>query len=97
MIQIYVKLAVKDFKALETFEQQAVAIMQRYEGRVVAAFETAHEVDGTGEEIHILEFPSEAQFAQYRTDKDLAGFAALRDQAISATEVKVSLRIKSYL
>ena len=58
MIQIYVKLTVKSFDCLEQFERQAVALMQKYQGVVIAAFETVHNTDGTGEEIHILQFPS---------------------------------------
>lgn len=96
MIQIYVKLGVKDFNCFEEFEQQAVSLMKKYQGKVITAFETVRHADGTGEEIHILEFPSESEFAEYRQDGDLAKLTALREQAVSATEVKVSLRTKSY-
>ena len=94
MIQIYVRLTVKDFGLLEQFEQQAVAVMGQYNGSVIAAFETVHNADDTGEEIHILEFPSADDFAAYRQDTTMAELSALREQAIAGTEVKVSLKLK---
>lgn len=96
MFQVLVKLAVKDFSLLAQFEKQAVMRMKEYQGRVVTAFETVHRVDGTGEEIHVLEFPSAQAFAEYRNDKVLSQLVALREQAIAATEVTVSSKIKSY-
>lgn len=86
----------KRFDLLGQFEQQAVAIMGQYNGKVIAAFETAHHNDGTGEEIHILEFPAEDDFTAYRNDAVLAQLSALREQAISEAEVKVSMTLKSY-
>ena len=96
MFQVLVKLVVKDFGLLAQFEKQAVAQMKEYEGRVLSAFETVHRDDGTGEEIHVLEFPSEQAFTEYRNDKVVSKLAALREQAITATEVTVSSKIKSY-
>ena len=38
-IHVTVLLAVKDTNALQLFERQAVKIMKKYEGKLVAAFE----------------------------------------------------------
>ena len=97
MINVLIRLEVKDFEALEKFEKQAVAIMIRYRGRLVSAFETARSEDGTGEEVHVLEFPNKEAFALYRDDDSLANLAGLRNQAILSTEVQISLHPKYYV
>jgi len=97
VIHILVKLEIKDFSALEVFEAQASVIMEKYQGRIVSAFETTRASDGSGEEIHILEFPSEEAFNCYRSDGSLANLVSQRDQAISNTEVTISLRVKTYV
>lgn len=96
MINILVKLEVKDFCALEVFEKQASMIMGKYQGRIISAFETFRNSEGSGEEIHVLEFPNEEAFINYRSDNSLVNLASLRDQAISNTEVKISLCVKAY-
>jgi len=96
VIHILVKLQVKDFNALEVFEAQASIVMGRYQGRIISAFETIHASDGSGEEIHVLEFPSREAFKCYRSDSSLANLAAQRDQAISNTEVTISHCVKTY-
>jgi len=97
VIHILVKLEVKNFDALEVFEKQASAIMEKYQGRIVSAFETIRDSDGSGEEIHILEFPSEEAFSRYKSDSSLANLAGQRAQAISGTEVTISLCVKTYV
>ena len=96
MIYILVILEVKDFNAFELFEQQAAKIMEQYQGRIISAFETRRETDNSGEEIHVLEFPDEAAFSDYRSDSSLAKLADLRSQAILKTEVKISYCMKNY-
>ena len=96
MLNILVKLEVKDFDALEEFETQAVRIMQEYKGSIVSAFETVRNPDGSGEEVHILQFPSEAHFASYRSDKSFEKLSSIRERAISSTEIIMSLNVKSY-
>ena len=96
MIHILVKLTVKNFTALEEFERQAVAIMKRHGGQLLSVFEACRNEDGSGEEVHVLAFPSDEAFAGYRVDGDLVDLKDLRDRAISHTEVMVSERLKSY-
>ena len=96
MINILVRLEVKDFDSFEEFEMKASMIMKKYHGNIISAFETIRNPDGTGEEIHVLEFPSEEYFINYRKDDSLANLSGLRNQAISNTEVKMSINVKAY-
>lgn len=96
MLQILAILDVKDFTAFEAYETFAVATMRQYSGRLVTAFKTQRQADGSGQEIHLLEFPDEASFQNYRNDAALAAKSELRSQAISNTTVVLSTQIKTY-
>ncbi len=96
MIYILVKLQVKNFDALDTFERQAVKIMDKHSGRMVYALEISQE-DNKGEEIHLLEFPSEEAFIAYRKDDAHKNLTELRESAITSTEVTISSKMKNYL
>ena len=96
MINILVRLAVKDFEVFEKFENQASLIMGKYKGRIISAFETVRNSDGSGQEVHVLEFPSEEAFALYRKDASLLALSSLRERGISNTEIDVSLCVKTY-
>ena len=95
-ITVVVTLEVIDFDLFERFERDAAIIMKQYGGKIVSAFETRHELDGSGEEIHVLEFPSEEAFGRYRADRSLTALSGLREQAISSTKVQISILLKSY-
>lgn len=97
MINILVTLEIKDFYLLAEFESKAVQIMRSYGGDIVRALETFRNGDGSGQEIHLLEFPSESAFADYRSDPRLLEYAELRDRAISSTAVIKSSQVKSYI
>lgn len=96
MITVIVTLKVKNFTHLKTFEQEAVKIMSAHEGCLVGAYETEHHDDGTGEEVHILEFPNLESFNSYREDARFKEFVSLRKKAIVSTDVKVSSTSKEY-
>jgi uncharacterized protein (DUF1330 family) len=96
MYRVFVLLQVKDFQALELFERKASRIMLDYDGRIADAFETIRNEGGSGEEIHLLEFPNEQNFLDYSEDSRHQTLKQLREDAISATVVKVNLRDKSY-
>lgn len=93
---ILVTLHVKNFEALELFETQACSIMEKYQGRMITAFETVRNDNGTGEEVHVLEFPSETEFNSYRVDRELTNLRELREKAIAKTDVTISNNIKKY-
>ena len=63
------------------YERQAAAIMARQGGRIERAIRAG------AQEIHIVSFPSEARFDAYRHDPDLPAIAALRESAISHTQI----------
>jgi uncharacterized protein (DUF1330 family) len=96
MIQVFVKIQVKNFAALEKFEYEAAKIMFEHQGRFLTAFETLRNSSGSGEEIHILEFQSIEHFEQYRQDQRHQKLKDLRAAAISATEIKISTQLKFY-
>lgn len=97
MINILVTLEVKSFKLLTAFETKAVQIMSVYGGCIVRAFETVRNDDNSGQEIHLLEFPSLTAFDGYRLDPELLASAELRNEAIASTEVVISSEQKEYL
>lgn len=96
MINVLVTLEVKDFELLAVFEKQAVKIMRSYGGNLVRAFETTRNEDGSGQEVHLLEFPSDDAFAEYRSDSRLIEHAELRKKAIDSMVVVISGVLKEY-
>ena len=89
-------LQVRDFDALDEFERKASDIMSDHGGKIVAAFESCRNEDGSGEEVHLLDFKNEEGFTNYRNDDRHQALKSLRDKAIASTEVKVVLKEKSY-
>lgn len=70
--------------------------MHLHGGRILSAFETVRNEDNSGQEIHLLEFPSDAAFADYRIDSRFAKHAELRNQAINSTTIVISSKLKNY-
>jgi uncharacterized protein (DUF1330 family) len=70
--------------------------MRDYGGRIVSAFETTRNPDGSGEEIYYLEFQGEVAFNQYRLDPRYLALDKLRQKAISGTEIKIVAKAKTY-
>lgn len=96
MQNILAVLHVRDFDALDIFERKASEIMSDYDGKIAIAFETSRNEDGSGEEVHVLEFQTKEGFANYKNDERHLALKSLREKAISSTEVKVQLSEKSY-
>ncbi len=96
MIYLFVKIHVKNFSALEKFEHEAVKIMLEYNGKIITALETLRNIDGSGEEIHFVEFQSSECFERYRQDARYLQLNTLREQAISSIEIKISNQLKFY-
>jgi len=96
VINVLVTLEVKDFELLAVFEKQAVKIMRSYGGNLVRAFETTRNEDGSGQEVHLFEFPSDDAFAEYRSDSRLIEHAELRKKAIDSMVVVISGVLKEY-
>lgn len=96
MYRLLVIMEVADFLALAQFEQQAAAIMADHQGRIAQAFESVRNPDGSGEEVHLVEFADEAGFVAYRSDPRLAELQALRSKTIPKTEIRVLGQEKHY-
>lgn len=97
MINILVTLEVKDFHYLEIFEGKAVEIMNTHGASVIIAFETFLNTDGSGQEIHLLEFPSDSEFSEYRSGSRLLEHVELRNKVILSTVVVKSRELKKYI
>lgn len=96
MYKILVILQVRNFQALDEFEREALNIMSDHGGRIASVFETRRSADGSGEEVHVVEFPDVGNYENYRNDGRHGGLRTLRERAISHTELKVCLNEKSY-
>ena len=96
MFRILVILQVRDFDQFEAFEHKAAAIMSDHEGIIALAFESRRNADGSGEEIHLLEFKSRQHFLDYRQDKRHSELGDLRLKSISNTEIKEQITEKFY-
>ena len=70
------------------FEAAASRIMARHGGAIERTVVLdAAPADETFRELHLVRFPDEAALRAYRTDPELTALAALRESAISATEI----------
>ncbi|WP_196157458.1 hypothetical protein [Reinekea sp. G2M2-21] len=88
MYRVLVHLNVIDFNRLAEFEDQAADIMADYGGQIRDAYEVTRQGIGPGTEIHLVEFPNEDAFQQYRCDNRLLALASLRDSAIVGMSVQ---------
>ena len=96
MINVLVTLEVNNFFLLSDFECKAIKIMHSHGGRMVQAFETNRNEDGTGQEVHLLEFPNITAFDEYRSNPLLLDHAELRSKAIESMVVVISTEQKEY-
>lgn len=71
------------------FEHQAAAIMARYGGAIERSVVIPAKDDEELKEIHIVTFPDEQAFLEYRQDKDIAAVAHLREQSVAGTEIMI--------
>ena len=72
----------------EEFEAAAARIMERHGGRIERRVATRSERGpDQPDEVHVVTFPSESAFEDYRLDPELVPLAALRAQAIRKTVV----------
>jgi uncharacterized protein (DUF1330 family) len=73
----------------ESFEVAAASIMRRHGGRIerrVGLRDGAEE--GAPDEVHVVAFPSRADYEAYRNDPALAPLAELRARAIVRTVIR---------
>ena len=95
MYRLLVRMTVNNFDLLAEYERIAATVMADYQGAIACAYEMER-VGTIGEEIHIVEFASEALFNDYRQDPRLSAAAALREQAIYSMAINVLGTKKHY-
>ena len=72
----------------EQFESAAAQIMRRYGGTVERRIGVATGADESlPYEVHVVSFPDELSFQEYRNDSDLQALADLRSRAIRETTI----------
>jgi uncharacterized protein (DUF1330 family) len=80
----------------EAYERQALAIASRHGGQLEQSIRSTSLAEGENVEVHVLTFPSEAMFAAYRADPVLVSLSALREAAISSTDILVGVEAPAY-
>jgi hypothetical protein len=92
-IVLVVQLFVRPGRAAEfhRFETEAARIMRRHGGRIDRVIRPTGPApaDALPHEVHLVSFASAAGFEAYRADPELKALGALRESAISRTEVLV--------
>jgi uncharacterized protein (DUF1330 family) len=84
VVSLYINLARES--AFEQFETAAAQIMRRYGGLLERRIAITPAPDNRQpHEVHLVTFPDEKSFEQYRTDPDLQALADLRARAIRQT------------
>ena len=98
MIQVVALLVARDgdLDALRAYERQVLPLVAEHGGRLITAFEpVGREAPEAPDEVHVLEFPSEAAFASFRDDPRRAALAE-QTTALSKATVFVSARQVEY-
>ena len=87
VVEMYVKAGREE--AFQQFEQKAAAIMRDYGGRIDKAIrpEPAGGIDDVPYEVHLVSFPSDDQFANYRRDRRTQELAFERDNCVRHTRL----------
>jgi uncharacterized protein (DUF1330 family) len=80
----------------EAYERRAFALIERHGGRLERRIRCAMADVATPYEVHVLSFPSAADFARYRADPDGQGLADLRARAIERTVVWPGAELPSF-
>lgn len=89
----------KGIEALRSFERKVLPILHSHGGQLVTALSPSRafgNFDPLPDEVHILNFPSEQDFQDYRDDPLHLGLATERTQAIRHTEIMLSITAAPY-
>lgn len=90
MITVIVKLWASggDLARLRLFEQQALTLVAKYEGQLIAAFRPKGGEEAP-DEIHVLQFPTEENWQTFLMAPERALMEEERKQAIQKTEIDI--------
>ena len=79
------------------FETTAARIMRRYGGTIERRIGIApHSGENLPHEVHVLSFPDERSFQEYRSDPDLEALRDLRALAIRETVLWLGTELPAY-
>mgnify|MGYP003690613925 FL=1 len=93
---VIAKIQVKNFTKLEVFENIVQSYLSSVGGKMLHAFEIAQIAGSNNEEVHILEFPNEKCFEEYKVKTNIPSLNSLREEAIKSIEIKLSTKNKVY-
>ena len=74
----------------DAFEKQAFTIMRDHGAGVIEIRPGNPTQRDEPDEIHVLRFPSQQAFDCYRADPRLTALAAIRDQCIADTRIRIT-------
>ena len=96
-VLILLKAGAGGLKALRAYEQTIMPIFAEYGGNIITAFSPRKTVStAQADEIHLLTFPSEADFEAYRKDPRIRDLQSVRAEAISDTIMYVADSFVNY-
>lgn len=89
MYTLLVTITIDDFELFEEFERNASRIMKKYNGEILKAFEMERTVEGSGKEVHLVQFPDHEMFEKYRHDEELESIRSMQFSAVSGMDAVV--------
>lgn len=78
-----------ELESFRLFEDEAARIMAKHGGALERSIVLPTPPDQPHREVHVVSFPSEAAYAAYRANPELAAFLAHREKSVLKTEVVV--------
>lgn len=89
MYTLLVTINVENFELFEEFELNASRIMKSYGGTILKAFEIERQDDGSGKEVHLVQFSDRDSFERYRHDEELESIRTMQFNAVSGMNAVV--------
>lgn len=96
MIYLIANIQVKDFERFEIFERLISTYLADVGAMIVTALEIEKNEDGTGEEVHILQFPDLNAFETYKRVTSTDEVRGLGEEAIESLSLKRARARKTY-
>ena len=83
--------------AFEVYERKTACIMKRYGGSIERTVRPSDAIDAERPfEVHLVRFPSDEMFENYRTDSELKALSAEREAVITRTHLLIGCEGPAY-